>query len=65
VSEKSLLSIREFAVSYNVGRSTVYRLIGSGDLPAVKLGKRTMIRRTDADAWMASLKPYRPCKMVA
>ena len=64
MNEKSLLSIREFGVSYNVGRSTVYRLIGSGDLLAVKRGKRTMIRRIDADTWMASLKPYRTAKVA-
>jgi excisionase family DNA binding protein len=59
MNEVSLLSIREFSARYSVGRSTVYRLIGSGALQAVKIGKRTMIRRADAEAWVASLEPYR------
>ena len=30
---------------------TIYRLIGSGELPAVRVGRQWRFRRSDLDAW--------------
>jgi excisionase family DNA binding protein len=39
----------------NIGRTTIYGLIGSGRLEAVKLGSRTLITAASIDALLASL----------
>lgn len=43
--EKLLLTVEETAELLNVHRSTVYDLIGRGDLPSVKIGRRRLIYR--------------------
>ena len=35
-----------------VNRRTIYRLIKSGNLPAVRIGGQWRFRRSDLDAWM-------------
>ena len=41
-------------------RSMAYRLLASGQLTAVKIGKSTRVRGEDAERWAANLTPYRP-----
>ncbi len=36
-----------------VNARTVYRLIKSGELPAVRIGRQWRIRRTDLDLWLS------------
>lgn len=38
-----------------IGRTKLYEAIGSGDLPARKVGNRTIILREDLLAWLSSL----------
>lgn len=49
------LTIPEAVRRYGVGRSTLYKLMGDGSLPARKVGKRTLIPVADLEAWFASL----------
>ena len=51
----ALIKIQEFCDEYGVSRSTVYRLRDSGDVPHVKIGRATRIRRVDAERWYQSL----------
>lgn len=46
-SEASVFTILEAAKFLRVGRSTIYNLIRSGDLPIRKLGHRSLILRDD------------------
>jgi excisionase family DNA binding protein len=39
----------------DIGRTTVYALIGSGKLEAVKLGSRTLVTAASIEALLASL----------
>jgi excisionase family DNA binding protein len=57
---KPTYSIREFVTTFGVSRSGVYREIRDGRLRAVKVGRRTMIRATDADAWLRRLESFQP-----
>jgi excisionase family DNA binding protein len=50
-----LLSIGEAAQLLGIGRSTLYRLLTDGDLTGVKIGARTLIRRSDLEALLESL----------
>jgi excisionase family DNA binding protein len=45
-----LLSIADAARVLNVSRSTINRVIASGELRVVKIGDRTLVRPDDLDA---------------
>ncbi|MCE4226749.1 helix-turn-helix domain-containing protein [Methylobacterium sp. C25] len=47
------LSVDELAVYFRISRTSVYRLFNAGDLKPIKIGRRTAIRRVDADAFLA------------
>jgi excisionase family DNA binding protein len=49
------MSIPVFCQTYGIGRSSVYEEIGAGRLPIKKAGRRTLITRKDADAWLERL----------
>lgn len=48
-----------------IGRTLLYNEIKAGRLRAVKSGGRTLIRRADLEAYMASLPPMEPAKGAA
>ncbi len=50
------MTIRAFCLWASIGRSSAYRLISEGSLPTVKVGKRRLVRRADAAAWLDALK---------
>jgi excisionase family DNA binding protein len=54
------LSIDEFCSRYGVGRTTAYQEIAARRLRAVKVGRRTLITRDAAEAWLASLPSVPP-----
>jgi excisionase family DNA binding protein len=47
-----LLTIGETADVLRISRPTVYRLLRSGDLHAVRVGQRHRFRREDIDAYL-------------
>lgn len=55
MSFPTFLSVAEVAEVLCVSRMTVYRLVESGDLPALKINGRThRIRQVDLDAYIAA-----------
>ncbi len=58
MSESSLLSIPDFCREFKISRSFAYRLLSTGTLNAVKVGRLTRIPRSAADAWLAGLRSY-------
>jgi excisionase family DNA binding protein len=42
-------SIEEAAAMIGIGRTTLYGLIKTGELPIVKIGTRTLVRRSDLE----------------
>jgi excisionase family DNA binding protein len=53
------LTLKDFCDAYRVCRETAYQQIRTGRLRAVKLGRKTLILRADAEAWAASLPELR------
>jgi excisionase family DNA binding protein len=47
-----LLTVAEVAHAMRVSNMTVYRLIKSGDLPAVRVGKNYRLRETDLERFL-------------
>lgn len=48
-----LLTVGEVAATMRVSNMTVYRLIKSGDLPALRVGKNYRIRESDVDGYLS------------
>lgn len=42
-------SVDEAAALIGIGRTTLYGLIKTGELPVVKIGTRTLVRRNDLE----------------
>lgn len=49
------MSIPEFCMRYDVGRTKAYEEINAGRLRARKVGKRTLISDDDAEDWLKNL----------
>jgi len=47
IKEKEFLSIKETCTLLGASRMTIYRQIKSGNINAIKLGQRTIIKRAD------------------
>jgi excisionase family DNA binding protein len=47
------LTVAEVAAQLRVSNMTVYRLITTGDLPAVRVGKSYRLREDDVDKYLA------------
>ncbi len=52
-------TLKDFCGSYRVCREKAYQEIRTGRLRAVKLGRKTLILRADAEVWAASLPELR------
>jgi excisionase family DNA binding protein len=50
----NLLTVAEVASSMRVSSMTVYRLIKSGDLAAVRVGHNYRVRRDEVERYLAS-----------
>lgn len=55
-----LLTIPEFCTWARIGRTKAYDEIGAGALRALKIGRRTIIMRDDAAAWLHSQPALSP-----
>jgi excisionase family DNA binding protein len=44
-----LLRIEAAAILLGIGRTTMYELIGRGRIPVVRIGRRTLVHRSDLE----------------
>jgi excisionase family DNA binding protein len=51
--ERLTLRVGEICEALGIGRTTVYKLIGQGDLETLKIGRRTFITKRSAQALIA------------
>ena len=51
--KSQFLTVSEVARQLRVSNMTVYRLINSGQLPAVRIGKSFRLREEDIDRYLA------------
>jgi len=54
LSKARFLTVQEVAELLRVSSMTVYRLIKSGDLPAVRVGRSFRVAEIDVDAYLES-----------
>jgi excisionase family DNA binding protein len=55
--KQAFLTTEEVLVYLNTTPRTIYRLIRSGELPAVRIGRQWRFRRTDLDDWIERQRP--------
>jgi len=65
LEQRLAYGIDEFCKIANLGRTTLYKDIAEGRLRAVKNGRRTVILRDDAMAFLAALPPFQSRGSVA
>jgi hypothetical protein len=53
---KESRSVAEFCGAYSVGKTVAYEKMNAGRMIARKRGRRTVILRSDAEAWARSLQ---------
>jgi excisionase family DNA binding protein len=53
-SEKLAYGIKEAASALGIGRTTLWRAIKDGKLPAVKVGNRTLLRTEALQTWLST-----------
>jgi excisionase family DNA binding protein len=55
LSGREAFAVGEFCARYGICRQTFYDEVRRGRLRALKLGKKTIILKMDADAWVATM----------
>lgn len=51
-ADRTILSVEEAAAISGLGVNTIRKLVKTGELPARRVGRRILIRRTDLDAFL-------------
>jgi excisionase family DNA binding protein len=57
--EKLAYSVKEAATASGISKSLVYQKIKAGELPAKRLGVRTLILADDLQAFLGELTPWK------
>lgn len=52
IADAQFLTVAEVAAMMRVSKMTVYRLVHSGELPAVRVGRSFRVRETDANDYL-------------
>lgn len=55
-----LMTVADFVAKFRVSRTALYRLLAQGDVTALKVGRRTLIARAEAERWLATLPTTNP-----
>lgn len=55
-NDDELLTVEDVADTLKIGRTTVYELMASGDLPSVTIRRCRRVLRSDLNAYIARLR---------
>lgn len=58
--ERLAYSAKQVAVMTGLSRSTVYELIAAGELDAVRVGRRVLVRADSVERWFGKLPDHEP-----
>lgn len=50
--DKEYLKVPEVAEFLQIGRSRAYELVGSGEIPSVRIGRSLRVSRKDLERWL-------------
>lgn len=63
--EKEIITVPEFLTRYSISRTAFYREVNAKRLRLLKRGRRSLIAREDAQAWVDLLKQETASRGVA
>ena len=55
IHDRISLSVEEAAGLTGIGRTTIYTALRDGDIPRVRIGKRTLVKVADLNAWLTKI----------
>jgi excisionase family DNA binding protein len=58
-ASRKAFAVREFCDQYGICRDTFYSEVKRGRLRALKVGKKTLVLKSDAESWAKSLPELR------
>lgn len=50
--EKEYLKVSEMAEFLQIGRTRAYELVGTGEIPSVRIGRSIRVSRRDLERWL-------------
>lgn len=50
--EKEYMKVPQVAEFLQIGRSRAYELVGSGEIPSVKIGRSVRVSRKELERWL-------------
>lgn len=50
--EREWLKVPEVAEVLQIARSRAYELVGSGEIPSVRIGRSVRVNRSELDRWL-------------
>ncbi|MCC7018567.1 MAG: helix-turn-helix domain-containing protein [Ardenticatenales bacterium] len=56
MADRVLLTVKDVQELTQLGRTTVYALIRTGELPTVRFGRLIRVRREALDTWLAKME---------
>lgn len=57
--DKTLLNITEACEKLRIGRTRLYQILNTGQIKAVRMGKRTFIPAVAIDEFINGLQPFK------
>lgn len=54
------LTVEQVCAVTGIGKTKIYEALDSGELPAKKWGKRTLVLKADLQQFLANLEAYAP-----
>jgi excisionase family DNA binding protein len=57
--KKISFTVKQTCALIGVGKTKLYEILGSGELPAKKCGNRTLILKADLEKFLSNLDAYK------
>lgn len=58
MADKIMYSVEDAAIASGIGKTLLYSFLSKGELPARKIGRRTLILKSDLEEFLSNLESY-------
>lgn len=60
MEDKEYLKVSEVAEFLRIGRTRAYELVGSGEIPSVRIGRNIRVSRRELERWLEERRQSEP-----